>query len=192
ARSPSSRPTDFLSARSELWDKVTPMDHDAAIGGSAHAFEAAAPVLLDGVDTLVLGLDASGRGGLVKRAAGRLLDQPLEKLLGRSALELGFAPPEACPDNAGGDAQVVTAGGEIRLVAWSSHMIRGRDGALQYVVATGADVTEARATEARLRDSERRFRELAENVNDLVAELDENGTFTYVNRRFEEGLGWPP
>src|SRR5262245_37365122 len=42
-----------------------------------------------------------------------------------------------------------------------------------------------------MRASESRFRELAENVNDLVAELDENGVFTYVNKRFEEVLGWP-
>ena len=167
------------------------MDHDAAIGGPAHAFEAAAHVLLDAIDTLVLVLDASGRVVLANRAVEKILDLPMEKMLGQSAFELGFAPREACPDNAGGDVQVRSANGEIRLVAWSSHMIRGADGALQYVVATGADVTETRATEARLRESERRFRELAENVNDLVAELDENGVFTYVNRRFEEVLGWP-
>jgi PAS domain S-box-containing protein len=100
-------------------------------------------------------------------------------------------PREACADNADGDAQVRSASGELRLVAWASHMIRDAEGVLQYVVATGTDVTEARATEARLRESEQRFRELAEKVNDLVAELVENGVYTYVNKQFEKVLGWP-
>ena len=167
------------------------MDHDAAIGGPERAFEAAAHVLLDTIDTLVLVLDATGRIVLANRALEKLLDLATEKMLGATPFELGVAALEPCPDNSGGDAQVRSANGEVRLVAWSSHMIRGADGALQYVVATGTDVTEARATEARLRESEQRFRELAENVNDLVAELDENGVFTYVNKQFEKVLGWP-
>jgi PAS domain S-box-containing protein len=148
-------------------------------------------VLLETIDTLVVVLDATGRIVLANRALENLLDLSVEKMLGATPFELGVARLDPCADDAGGDVQVRSASGQLRLVAWTSHMVRGADGALQYVVATGTDVTEARATEARLRESEQRFRELAENVNDLVAELDENGVFTYVNKQFEKVLGWP-
>jgi two-component system sporulation sensor kinase A len=159
---------------------------------SRRAFEAAAGVLLDAIDTIALVLDAGGRIVLANRACEQLLGIPVEKMLGCSPLELGFGPAEACPDEATGDAQVRTPGGEVRLVAWSSRVLFEDDGSVRCVVATGTDVTDARKTERRLRESERRFRELAENVNDLVAELLVDGTFAYVNRRFEAVLGYPP
>src|SRR5262245_30655351 len=128
------------------------MDHEAAIGGPAPAaFEAAAHVLLDTIDILVLVLDANGRIVLANRAIENLIGLSLDKMVGLTPFEVGVSPREACADDAGGDVQVRTAGGSIRLVAWSSHMLRAPDGALEYVVATGRDVTEARATEARLR-----------------------------------------
>ncbi len=157
---------------------------------SRRAFEAAAGVLLDAIDTIALVLDPAGRIVLANRACEALLGIPVEKMLGRSPLELAFGPAEACAEQAIGDAQVRTPAGEIRLVAWSSRVLFEPDGTVRCVVATGSDVTDARATERRLRESERRFRELAENVNDLVAELTAEGTFAYVNPRFEAVLGF--
>jgi PAS domain S-box-containing protein len=160
-------------------------------GDSRRAFEAAAGTLLDAIDTIALVLDPSGRIVLANRACERVLGMPASKLLGRTPLELGVGPQEACPDQAAGDAQVRTESGELRLVAWSSRVLFEPDGRVRCVVATGTDVTETRATERRLRESERRFRELAENVNDLVAELTLDGTLGYVNPRFEAVLGFP-
>jgi two-component system sporulation sensor kinase A len=161
-------------------------------GESRRAFDAAAAVLLDAIEAMALVLDPRGRVVLANRTCEAVLGMPVEKMLGRSPLELGFGPREACPDQAAGDAQVRTPTGEIRLIAWSSRVLFEPDGSVRCVIATGADVTDARATERRLRESERRFRELAENVNDLVAELTVEGEFTYVNPRFEAVLGWPP
>ena len=161
-------------------------------GDSRRTFEAAAGVLLDAIDTIALVLDATGHIVLANRACEALLGIPAAKMLGHTPLELGFGPAEACPDEATGDVQVLARSGETRLVAWSSRVLFEPDGSVRCVVATGADVTDARATERRLRESERRFRELAENVNDLVAELLPDGTFAYVNPRFEAVLGFTP
>jgi two-component system, cell cycle sensor histidine kinase and response regulator CckA len=49
-----------------------------------------------------------------------------------------------------------------------------------------------RRAELALRESEERYRALAESAFDLVAELDGNERFTYVNRRYEEVLGRRP
>ncbi|HXX49190.1 MAG TPA: PAS domain S-box protein [Myxococcota bacterium] len=164
----------------------------AAIADPRREFEAAAGVLLDAIDIIALVLDPAGRVVLANRACEAVLGMSAAKMLGRTPLELGFAPPEACPDEATGDVQVCDPAGRVRLVAWSSRVLFEADGAVRCVVATGSDVTEARANEKRLRESERRFRELAENVNDLVAELSGEGVFTYVNPRFETSLGFPP
>ncbi|MFI5316356.1 MAG: PAS domain S-box protein [Myxococcota bacterium] len=161
-------------------------------GQPRRAFEAAAGVLLDAIDTIALVLDPAGRIVLANRACEAVLGLPAAEMLGRTPLELGFAPREACPDEAAGDVQVQTPAGEVRLIAWSSRVLFEPDGSVRCVVATGSDVTDARATERRLRESERRFRELAENVNDLVAEITLDAEFAYVNPRFEAVLGWAP
>ncbi|HXZ84742.1 MAG TPA: PAS domain S-box protein, partial [Myxococcota bacterium] len=155
-------------------------------------FEAAAGALLDAIDIIALVLDPAGRVVLANRACEAVLGLPAAKMLGRTPLELGFGPREACGEEATGDAQVRDPSGRVRLVAWSSRVLYEPDGSVRCVVATGTEVTEARANEQRLRASERRFRELAENVNDLVAELTSDGIFTYVNPRFETVLGFGP
>jgi PAS domain S-box-containing protein len=159
---------------------------------SRRDFEAAAGVLLDAIDTIALVLDPAGRVVLANNACEQVLGLPAAKMLGRTPLELGFGPSEACPAEATGDAQVIDASGRRRLIAWSSRVLFEPDGSVRCVVATGTDVTEARANEQRLREGERRFRELAENVNDLVAELTRDGVFTYVNPQFEAVLGFAP
>jgi PAS domain S-box-containing protein len=161
-------------------------------GDSRRAFDAAAGILLDAIDIIALVLDPSGRILLANHACEKLLGIPAEKMLGKSPFELGIAPRDPCPDEAAGEVEVKTPGGELRIVRWTSRVVFDADGSVRCVVATGADVTAASATERRLRESERRVRELAENVNDLVAELTLEGVFTYVNRRFEAALGFPP
>ena len=161
------------------------------VGDSRRTFDAAAGMLLDAIDIIALVLDPTGKILLANHACEKLLGIPAEKMLGKSPFELGIAPREPCPDEATGDVEVQSPSGEIRIVRWSSRVLFEPDGSVRCVVATGADVTAASATERRLRESERRFRELAENVNDLIAELTLEGVFTYVNPRFETVLGRP-
>ena len=160
-------------------------------GNSRRAFDAAAGILLDAIDIIALVLDPAGRIVLANQACEKLLGIPAEKMLGRSPFDLGIAARAPCPDDASGDVQVQTPSGELRIVRWSSRVVYEPDGSVRCVVATGADVTAASETGRQLRESERRLRELAENVNDLVAELTLDGVFTYANRRFEAVLGHP-
>lgn len=51
-------------------------------------------------------------------------------------------------------------------------------------------ITEQRDTEAKLRESEERYRDLFENANDLIQSVDENGGFIYVNRKWKNVLGY--
>ena len=157
---------------------------------SRRAFEEAAGVLLDAIDTMAMVLDPAGHIVMANRACEDVLGMPAEKMLGRSPLELGIGPRDPCPDQATGDVQVRKHDGEIRLVAWTSRVVYEPDHTVRCVVVTGTDVTETRATERQLRESESRFRELAENVNDFVAELTLDGVFSWVNPPFETVMGF--
>ncbi|MCK8518556.1 PAS domain S-box protein [Methanoculleus sp. 7T] len=54
------------------------------------------------------------------------------------------------------------------------------------------DITEGRRAEEALRESEALFRSLVENINDLILNVDETCTFTYVSPKSREILGYSP
>jgi PAS domain S-box-containing protein len=56
-------------------------------------------------------------------------------------------------------------------------------------IMTVFDVTDRRRAEAALRESEERFRSLSENAPDLIATMDLEGSFTYVNPAWKKLLG---
>ena len=62
---------------------------------------------------------------------------------------------------------------------------------LQVAVSRDRALVEQRRAAQALGESEERFRALTDNAFDLVAEMDPEGEFTYVNPRYEEWLGRP-
>jgi len=59
-------------------------------------------------------------------------------------------------------------------------------------IITLADVTERKRAEARLKESEARFRQLTQNAPDIVYTLDGQGSISYVNAAWERYLGHTP
>ncbi len=64
-----------------------------------------------------------------------------------------------------------------------------RDGAVVGVRGVVVDVSERRRIEDALRDSERKYRELADQLDEGVYEIDPSGTITYANRKGLAYLG---
>lgn len=54
------------------------------------------------------------------------------------------------------------------------------------------DITESRRAQEALRESEFLFRSLVENINDLILNVDETCTFTYVSPKSQDILGYSP
>jgi len=78
--------------------------------------------------------------------------------------------------------RIATKRGDVRLVSWSAKTISTQG--QQYLLAIGLDTTEAHAAQARLRESEQRFRAIFDSVNDGIIVLDAaTATFIDVNQR---------
>ena len=62
----------------------------------------------------------------------------------------------------------------------------------RYVSQIHAEIGERQRTQFALQESEERYRRLVENANMLVAEVDEEGRYVYLNRRHTDLLGYRP
>ncbi|MBN1189551.1 MAG: PAS domain S-box protein [Dehalococcoidales bacterium] len=81
--------------------------------------------------------------------------------------------------------------GEPFWVDITSSPIKEGDETL-YVIANWVDITERKRADEAIRQSEKRFRELAELLPELVFETDLNGKLTFVNRVVFSVFGYSP
>jgi len=158
------------------------------------------------VEHSLQGLIIVGREGVLfaNPALERILGYSVEEVCALSADQaLGLAHPEDrefvrerfWARLAGGtplssyEFRVVRRGGGVRwLAASASHIEYLGQPAVQLAVV---DITEHKQAEDALRASERRFRELADNMPDAFWAMDSQFRYTYWNRASEELTGIP-
>ncbi|WP_292487501.1 PAS domain S-box protein [Methanohalobium sp.] len=82
--------------------------------------------------------------------------------------------------------------GEKKLLSITKSPIIDSSGNVEFVTCSAEDITEKREYETRLKENEELFREITENMQDMVALTDKYGYFVYAGPSHESALGYKP
>lgn len=152
-------------------------------------------------DLLVVVLDPQGRIQHFNQTCQRLTGYSFEEVRGRRGEDF-LVPAD--------DAQAVTnaftgsaAGGRIQLenhwiakdgsrllISWSGSAVM-RDGAPEFVIATGVDVTAREEARRRAKESEITVRALLETAAEAILACDKDGRILLANPTAEKMFGYP-
>lgn len=162
--------------------------------------------LITQAPNIVIGLEEGSKIAVFNSFAEKLTGYKAEEVIGKEWIEK-FVPEEqrevvykAWDQIIAKQAidlyfenEIVTKSGERRLIEWHNSLI-SENGKFKMVLALGVDITERRRAEAALRESEERFRRLAENAQDLIYryEFSPERRFTYVSPIATTMTGYTP
>lgn len=139
-----------------------------------------------------------GRYVDVNQSFEKQLGYTREEIVGRTAVELGIwvdpqdfstslASLRETKRTIGAEARLRTKSGRVLTVQYSAEVIQIGDEF--YLLATGEDITERRRTENALRESENKFRLVAETASCGIWILQDN-RIVYLNREVETLTGY--
>jgi PAS domain S-box-containing protein len=145
--------------------------------------------------------DVEGRYVYANEPAARAFRTPRSQLYGKTDVEV--FPPETAAQFQENDRKVLASGGGILIYETLEHEdgilhssivskfpISGPDGQMAMIGGVAIDITDRRQTEQVLEESERRFRQLAESINEVFWLTDAANTeILYVSPAYERIWG---
>ena len=163
--------------------------------------------LVESVNSIIMRLDLQGRVTFINEFGQQFFGYAENEVLGREAVGLLFPEVEregrdfremvqavlSSPlSHEDGEAEALRKDGSRAWINWSVTVMHDEGGRPAGLLGVGNDISEHKDAEARLAASERRFRELADMLPDMVYESDAHGTITYANRTLFGKLGYTP
>jgi PAS domain S-box-containing protein len=138
-----------------------------------------ASAILNTSGALMSVIDREGRFVRFNKACEQLSGYGADEVKGKKVWEILVLPEEAesiqkvyqrlfaGEDNVKSESHIIPRQGEPRLIAWSRTALRNREGELEYVIASGIDITERRRLEEEvLRISELEQRRIGQDLHD--------------------------
>jgi PAS domain S-box-containing protein len=154
--------------------------------------------VLDTAGALVVVADTEGRLVRVNPACEEITGYSAREILGRSFMDIFILAEEQAivwqrmerirtgPWPVRGENYWRTKTGECRLIEWSNTALRNEKGELEFIVAIGIDITEAREAEEKLR----LYHEIYMNSIDVIMVLDTEGRIVERNPAHEKKSGY--
>jgi PAS domain S-box-containing protein len=87
---------------------------------------------------------------------------------------------------------ILTKEGQERFIAWHNTLITSEQGTIIGTLSSGEDITERKITENKLRESEERYRTVADFTYDWEQWIAPGGKFLYVSPSCERITGYKP
>jgi PAS domain S-box-containing protein len=154
--------------------------------------------ILDTAGALVVVADTEGRLVRVNPACEEITGYSAREILGRSFMDIFILTEEqetvrqrmerirVGPWPVRGENYWRTKTGECRLIEWSNTALTNEQGELEFIVAIGIDITEAREAEEKLR----LYHEIYMNSIDVITVLDTQGRIVERNPAHEKKSGY--
>lgn len=160
--------------------------------------------ILDTVETIIVALDKDGNITLVNRKCCEILGYLEKELIGKNWFT--FCLPKADDkQNVKSDFQkiiesnlteleffeneVLQKSGTTRYIAWHNTYIRDKEGNIAGTLSAGADITENRRAEKKLKEDELLLRALIDTLPIYISAVDNNGNYIVANRMYSEAFG---
>ncbi|NOZ62352.1 MAG: PAS domain S-box protein [Calditrichaeota bacterium] len=90
------------------------------------------------------------------------------------------------------EGKVVTRSGEIRIVGWHNTVIRDENGEIAGILSSGEDITEKQKALVALRESENKFKSIANAAQDAILMMDLEGKISFWNEAATRIFGYQP
>ncbi len=170
------------------------------------ASEARKAAIVESALDAIVSIDHLGRILDFNPAAEQMFGSRQADVLGRELAEVLVPPPLREAHRRGLERCVATGEGPIigKRIEMSALRADGTEFPVEIVVVRGAsespppfigfvrDITERKGAEARLRESETKYRNLVEASSDLIWSTDLEGRFTFVNEAARRIYGYAP
>jgi PAS domain S-box-containing protein len=155
--------------------------------------------ILENASDMVAMIDDSGNYEYVNPNHETVLGYARDELIGTPVVNL-INPEDINQENTGGSGDPLSINGELRFrtkggtYVWlevKSKTILSKEGALKHLLFS-RDVTDRKEAEERLKDSEKRYRNLLNNLSETVLSLALSGKILYANPQIFDLTGFLP
>lgn len=159
-------------------------------------------LVLDTIDALVAVLDRTGRIISFNHTSEEITGYSFEEVKNRYVWDF-LIPPEQVDGvrdvfrklQAGDfpskyENHWMTKSGSRRLIAWSNDCLLDDDGKVEFMIATGVDVTERKRAEEALKESEAQTRLFLNSTAEGIYGVDTKGICTFINSAGLNMLGY--